>query len=106
MTDNYDSGFNLVLSDYERRDLIAHYETDALPDFITYFTGDKEHDAWYGYQIGDRMFDLNVWTDYGGIPDKEKIVCTVYECDWDGKQNNWNTNCRHSWTLTEENDDE
>ena len=27
MSDNYDSGFDLVLSDYERRDLIAHYET-------------------------------------------------------------------------------
>ena len=100
MTDNYDSGFDLVLSDYERRDLIAYYETDALPNYNIWGDGDM----WYGYQIGDRMFDLNVWTDYGGIPDKEKIVCTVYECDWDGKQNNWKTNCRHSWTLTEEND--
>ena len=95
MTDNYDSGFDLVLSDYERRDLIAHYETDALPDFITYFTGDKEHDAWYGYQIGDRMFDMNVWHD----EDRDKIVCTVYECDWIG--DNWQTNCRHSWILTD-----
>jgi len=100
MSDNYDSGFDLVLSDYERRDLIAHYETDALVDYQSC----DDDDMWYGYQIGDRMFDLNVWTDYGGIPDKEKIVCTVYECDWDGKQNNWKTNCRHSWTLTEEND--
>jgi len=92
MTDNYDSGFDLVLSDYERRDLIAHYETDALPDFLS----DKEDDLWYGYQIGDRMFDLNVWHD----EDRDTIVCDVYECDWDGTQNNWQTNCRHSWTLT------
>jgi len=98
MSDNYDSGFDLVLSDYERRDLIAHYETDSLPDYLSC----NEDDMWYGYQIGDRMFDLNVWTDYGGISDKEKIVCTVYECDW--INDNWQTNCRHSWTLTEEND--
>ena len=96
MSDNYDSGFDLVLSDYERRDLIAHYETDSLPDYLSC----NDDDMWYGYQIGDRMFDLNVWTD----DLTEKIVCTVYECDWDGTQNNWQTNCRHSWTLTEEND--
>jgi len=98
MSDNYDSGFDLVLSDYERRDLIAHYETDSLPDYLSC----NDDDMWYGYQIGDRMFDLNVWTDYGDIPDKEKIVCTVYECDW--INDNWQTNCRHSWTLTEDND--
>jgi len=93
-TDNrYDSGFDLVLSDYERRDLIAHYETDSLPDYLSY----DEDDLWYGYQIGDRMFDLNVWCD----DLTQKIVCTVYECDW--IDDNWQTNCRHSWTLTEEN---
>ena len=93
MSDNYDSGFDLVLSDYERRDLIAHYETDALPDYQSC----SDDDMWYGYQIGDRMFDLNIWTD----DLTEEIVCTVYECDWDGTQNNWKTNCRHSWTLTD-----
>jgi len=96
MTDNYDSGFDLVLSDYERRDLIAHYETDSLPDYLSH----DEDDLWYGYQIGDRMFDLNVWHD----EDRDRIVCTVYECDWIG--DNWQTNCRHSWTLTEENEDD
>jgi hypothetical protein len=77
VTDNYDSGFDLVLSDYERRDLIAYYETDALPDY-------------------------NIWGD-GHDEDRDKIVCTVYECDW--IDDNWQTNCRHSWTLTEENED-
>ena len=96
MSDNYDSGFDLVLSDYERRDLIAHYETDSLPDYMAC----DEEDMWYGYQIGDRMFDLNVWTD--DLTDE--IVCTVYECDW--INDNWQTNCRHSWTLTEEIEDE
>ena len=97
MSDNYDSGFDLVLSDYELEALIAHYETDVLPDFNIWGDGDM----WYGYQIGDRMFDMNVWHD----EDRDTIVCTVYECDWDGTQNNWKTNCRHSWTLTEENED-
>ena len=74
MTDNYDSGFDLVLSDYERRDLIAHYETDALPDYQSC----NDDDMWYGYQIGGRMFDLNVFKDYI----TENIVCVIYECDW------------------------
>jgi hypothetical protein len=87
----------LQLNDYERRDLIAHYETDALPDFITYFTGDKEHDAWYGYQIGDRMFDLNVWLD----DTTGKVSCAVYECYWmDG---NWHTNTKQNgWVISDE----
>jgi len=80
---------DLQLTDYERRDLIAHYETDALPDFITYFTGDKEHDAWYRYQIGDRMFDLNLWddTDYGG---KNGVQCAVHLCA-PTEDDNWTT---------------
>ena len=94
MTDNYDSGFDLVLSDDERQELVQYYTDECLP----HYQSDNEEDLWYGYQIGDKMFDLNVWTD----DLTEKIVCTVYECDWDGKQNNWLTNCRHSWTLTEE----
>ena len=93
MTDNYDSGFDLVLSDYERDALLVYYTDNCLPEYHA----DKEDDLWYGLQIGDRMFDLNVWTD----DLTEKIVCTVYECDW--VRDNWQTNCRHSWTLTEEN---
>ena len=90
MSDNYDSGFDLVLSNYERRDLIAHYEIYSLPAY----QASGEEDMWYGYQIGDRMFDLNIWTD----DMTGDIVCTVYECDW--INDNWTTNCRHSWTLT------
>ena len=96
MTDNYDSGFDLVLSGDERKDLINYYETDALPHYKIWGDGDD----WYGIQIGDRMFDLNIWHD----EDRDTIVCTVYECDW--IDDNWQTNCRHSWTLTEENEDD
>ena len=96
MTDNYDSGFDLVLSDYERKELTYYYYGTCLPDFLD----DRHEDIWYGLQIGDRMFDLNVWTD----DLTNEIVCTVYECDW--VRDNWQTNYRHSRTLTEENDNE
>ena len=95
MSDNYDSGFDLVLSDYERGYLTAYYDTvvfDAMADCCD--------EDWFGVQIGDRMFDLNAWTD----EDTGSFVCTVYECDW--INDNWQTNCRHSWILTEENDNE
>tara|TARA_X000001382_G_scaffold23204_2_gene14116 strand:+ start:26 stop:319 length:294 start_codon:yes stop_codon:yes gene_type:complete len=95
MSDNYDSGFDLVLSDDERKELTYYYYGTCLPEYLS----DKEEDLWYGLQVGDRMFDLNVWLD----DQTEDINCTVYECDW--IDDNWQTNCRHSWTLTEENDD-
>ena len=95
MSDNYDSGFDLVLSDDERKELTYYYYGTCLPEYLD----DKEEDLWYGLQIGDRMFDLNVWLD----DLTEEVNCTVYECDW--INDNWQTNCRHSWTLTEEIDD-
>ena len=95
MTDNYDSGFDLVLSDDERRKLNIYFIETCLLEYLK----DEEDDLWYGLQIDNRMFDLNIWWD----EDDNEIVCTVYECDWiDDK---WQTNCRHSWTLTEENED-
>ena len=83
---------DLILSDDEKDQLIHYHKTEALPNHNIWGDGDM----WYGIQIGDRMFDLNVWHD----EDRDKIVCTVYECDW--INDNWQTNCRHSWTLTEE----
>lgn len=101
MSDNYDSGFDLVLSDYERDALLVYYTDNCLPEYLDDIRlGTTDDDMWHGLQIGDRMFDLNVWTD----DLTEEIVCTVYECDW--INDNWQTNCRHSWTLTEENTDE
>ena len=92
MSDNYDSGFDLVLSDAIRKELTYYYHGTCLPQYLA----DKEEDLWYGLQIGDRMFDLNVWT----IGDTHEIICTVYECD--RVHDNWEKNYRHSWTLTEE----
>ena len=89
MSDNYDSGFDLVLSDDERKELTYYYYGPCLPEYLD----DKEEDLWYGLQIGDRMFDLNVWLD----DLTEEVNCTVYECDW--INDNWQTNCRHSWTI-------
>ena len=69
MTDNYDSGFDLVLSDHERKALIRYYEDVCFP----VFREDAEDDLWYGIEIGGRMFDLNIWHDDIGM----QTVCTV-----------------------------
>jgi hypothetical protein len=89
MSDNYDSGFDLVLSDDERKELTYYYYGTCLPAHLD----DKEDDLWYGIQIGDRMFDLNVWLD----DTTKEITCIVYECDW--INDDWQTNCRHSWII-------
>ena len=89
MSDNYDSGFDLVLSDYERKELISYYIGTCLRQYRP----DRDEELWYGLQVGDRMFDLNIWLD----DQTEEINCTIYECDW--INDNWQTNCRHSWTI-------
>jgi hypothetical protein len=89
MTDNYDSGFPLILSDDERKELTYYYYGTCLPEYLD----DKEEDLWYGIQIGDRMFDLNIWLD----DLTEEVNCTVYECDW--INDDWQTNCRHWWAI-------
>ena len=84
MSDN-----DLVLSDDERKELTYYYYDKCLPEYRS----DKEDDLWYGIQIGDRMFDLNVW-----LHDQtDEINCTVYECDW--INDNWQTNCRRWWAI-------
>ena len=92
MTDNYDSGFDLVLSDDERQELVKYYNDECLPHYQT----DSEEDLWYGIHIGDRVFDLNIWTD----DMTGQQACAVYECE--EVNGTMQTNCRHSWTLTEE----
>ena len=90
-----DDDDELVLSDYEKGYLTAFYESDA--HIQNEHSGrDSDDMDWYGIQVGERMFDLCVWKD----EDTNKIVCTVYECDW--KNNNWQTNCKREWVLTEE----
>ena len=87
----------LYLTDDERKQLIEHYETDALPDFIA----NHEEDAWYGYQVGDKMFDLNLWDDtlYGG---KDGVQCCVHLCA-PTEDDNWTTTLV-SCSLFEESD--
>tara|TARA_R100000353_G_scaffold146568_1_gene105267 strand:+ start:201 stop:566 length:366 start_codon:yes stop_codon:yes gene_type:complete len=115
MTDNYDSGFPLVLSDHEKDKLIHHYKTEAYPDWIanwlpkdvdpstglytdeSEWAGEEYEEMHYDgiqFEEGGRMFDLCMHFVDG------KVWVDVYECDWEG--DNWTTNCRHSWTLTEE----
>ena len=84
MSDN-----DLVLSDHERNGLLVYYYDNCLPEY----RAAKEDDLWYGLQIGDRMFDLNVWLH----AQTDEINWTVYECDW--INDNWQTNCRRSWTI-------
>jgi len=119
MSDNYDNGFDLVLSDHEKNQLIEYYKTEAYPDWITNWlpkdvdpnTGRYTDDSVYAgeeyeemhydgiqFEDSERMFDLCMHFVDG------KVWVDVYECDWGG--DNWYTNCRHSWTLTEENDDD
>jgi len=120
MSDNYDSGFDLVLSDDEKDQLIHYYRTEAYPDWIanwlpkdvdpstglytdeSEWAGEEYEEMHYDgiqFENSDRMFDLCMHFVDG------KVWVDVYECDWyedlaDGP--NWMTNCRHSWTLTEE----
>jgi hypothetical protein len=45
------------------------------------------------FEDSDRMFDLCMHFVDG------KVWVDVYECDW--INDNWHTNCRHNWVLTE-----
>ena len=76
----------LKLLDYEIGYLKACLHHLALPDYMK----EAETDLWYGYQVGDRMFDLSI---YGGkgCDDFEHICCVVYECYWE--DDNWHTDC-------------
>jgi len=90
MSDNYDSGFDLVLTDYERGYLTAFFDHVIL-DLIS----DGTDDDWHGVQVGGRMFDFNTWHD----DETGELICTIYECD--RVRDNWQTNCRHSWVIKE-----
>ena len=82
----------LQLNDYERGYLSAYYDAVILQDMANCCDED-----WYGIQLGDRMFDLNVWID----EDTSNVVCTVYECYW--MEGNWQTNTRQNgWVISDE----
>lgn len=86
---------DLVLSDHERDALLVYYTDNCLPEYHA----DKEEDLWYDIQIGERMFDLNIWLD----DITGKLSCTVYECD--RTNGNWQTNFKREWVLTVEEDE-
>lgn len=83
---------DLELTEDERKQLITDFETNAFPDFIE----DDHEDAWYGYQVGDKMFDLNLWLD-----DDDCVQCCVHLCQPTG-DGNWSTT-HISCPLFEEN---
>ena len=91
---NEHTGFELPLSDYEKGYLTAFYDGVVLPDWA----GDAPQD-WYGIQIGERMFDLNVWLD----EETSQMVCVVYPCAHMGGE--WTTDTSESWFLREVNHD-
>ena len=128
MSDNYDSGFDLVLSDQEKDQLIHYYKTEAYPDWIanwldhnvdpntgrytddSVYAGEEyEEMHWDGIQFEEngRMFDLCMHFIDG------KAWCEVYECDWVGQGESvssinhvyWTTNTQHRWLRHEEIDD-
>jgi len=78
----------LELSDYERgwiecesQKALEVYRNDMFPK--------GEEDYWHGFQLGDRMFDINIWSEQGERPLPLTFYCTVYECQKSG--DNWST---------------
>ena len=86
MTDNYDSGFDLVLSDHEKDQLIEYYRTEAYPDWIanwlpkdvdpltghyideSVYAGEEYEEMHYDgikFEEGGRLFDLCMHIDDG-----------------------------------------
>lgn len=63
----------LKLSDYELGYLTA-FSHQSYEDWCD--TNREPEDIWYGIQVGDRMFDLNLWRDES----EDTVYCSVYEC--------------------------
>ena len=93
----------LGLSDYERgwvecesQKALEIYRNDMLPK--------GEEDFWHGFQLGDRMFDINIWGEQGERPLPFTIYCAVYECQKSG--DNWTTDTsksNHLWRIEDDN---
>jgi len=75
--------FNVLpLSDYEKGYLTAVYDTVIEDEAKEYHDKYPEENFWSRCNVGEREFDLCVYTTSG-------IVCVVYEChpDMDGMGN-------------------
>ena len=84
---------------------LAPHELDILSkvadEELLVFLSTGEDDMWSGYQIEDRMFDLNIFGD--DFCDVGHVACVIYECDPckdEHGMDNWTTNtskCYHLW---------
>ena len=101
--DEEDHEDELELSDYERgwiecesQRALEVYRNDMLPC--------GEEDYWHGFQLGDRMFDINIWSEQGERPLPLTIYCSVYECQKSG--DNWTTDTskyNSLWRIEDDN---
>lgn len=80
---------------------LAPHELDILSkvadEELLVFLSTGEEDMWSGYQIDDRMFDLNIFGD--DFCPEGYVACVIYECD-KTDDDNWTTNtskCYHLW---------
>lgn len=80
----------LNLSHYEKGYLTAFFDFVILPDWA----GDYSED-WYHIDIGEAVFDINVWLD----EDTSQIVCVVYQTV--EKDGTWTTDKSAGWFLRE-----
>lgn len=76
---------SLQLTNDEMHALNFYFWDSALPDFVK----SNEDDLYYGYKIGDRMFDLNLYQ----VSPTEKITCRVNLCE--EKNGEWHTTRVH-----------
>ena len=91
----------LILTDYELGYLTA-FSHQCYEYWCDY---DREsEDAWYGIQVGNRMFDLNLWrTDLYQLGDESQdttVYCSVYECyKSEIDDEHWTVNSDHRYFL-------
>lgn len=84
---------------------LAPHELEILSkvaeEELLVFLSTGEDDIWSGYQIDDRMFDLNIFGD--DFCNAGHVACLIYECDPckdEHGMDNWTTNtskCYHLW---------
>ena len=83
----------LKLSDYEVGYLTA-FSHQSYEDWCD--TNREPEDIWYGIQVGDRMFDVNLWRDES----KDIVYCSVYECyKAEVDDEHWTVNSDHRYFL-------
>jgi len=88
----------LQLSDYEKGYLMA-FSHQSYDDWCD--TNREPEDIWYGVQVGDRVFDINLWRDEAN----DMVYCSAYECIKGlGEPNNYTTDSDRRFQLWERED--